>query len=368
MRVVNAFEARVLRLVYAMFGKLPPLSLRLFARPGGRPPAVAGSPVRFGREALHLLKQALSKGMARYLAQRGGWRVASHLRGDGTARGRLWDRTPPEQLGLRFTGQTLSFLAWLASESSDPPWRSTAELSLGDRLVLFRAAETFLPGIASSDWNYSPPGWVRELAAEPAFAGHALLQLMHPNLRVSAGIAAAPDWDVWFDDPGAAILEVFQCPLADRWLFLERAKMRSRNTDFLCRAGTAQELVLSTLAGAIDRRGRYDLGRFLLIAAGELLEDSSRVAAWAQSLRVRKLRLMERAKLYNASLALVRHLLRAERWHQASRNVGYFDEGYAAAQLSQQDWEATGAALAVRRARALLEPLHVARGAVGEDP
>src|SRR5437868_5323801 len=55
------------------------------------------------RPAVELVKDALGKGCVLLLTKLGGWRRERHLRGEEVREGRLWQRTPPQQLGLTFT-------------------------------------------------------------------------------------------------------------------------------------------------------------------------------------------------------------------------------------------------------------------------
>ncbi len=50
----------------------------------------------------------------------------------------------------------------------------------------------------------------------------------------------------------------------------------------------------------------------------------------------------ERVEAQRAALAFLRSLGRLQAWERQARNVGYFDEGYAASQLWKSEWEAHG--------------------------
>jgi FtsH ternary system domain X6 len=59
-------------------------------------------------------------------------------------------------------------------------------------------------------------------------------------------------------------------------------------------------------------------------------------------------------------MALVRHASALQKWDAQARTIGYFDEGYAAAQLWKSDWEAAHGAEICQHADAILreiEPL-----------
>src|ERR1700677_4911044 len=62
------------------------------------------------RQCVALVQDALAKGCTRLLATGGGWRRQRYLRGNRIADGRLWQRTPPAELGLHFSRHTLEML------------------------------------------------------------------------------------------------------------------------------------------------------------------------------------------------------------------------------------------------------------------
>src|SRR5262249_49877933 len=77
------------------------------------------------------------------VAGAGGWRRGRSLRGDQRVDGRLWDRTPPRELGLRFAARSLDFLMWVTAVKPTDPKNDWApapeELAVGDWLLLFFA-------------------------------------------------------------------------------------------------------------------------------------------------------------------------------------------------------------------------------------
>src|SRR6187431_3536431 len=104
-----------------MLGELPP----------------APPPQRLSASAAALIRQRLAAGCTSYLAH-GGWRNERFLRGEAPVAGRLWERHPTSQLGLRFSGATLEFLTRLAFGDSPAPTGSL-QLTTGDRFVMFLA-------------------------------------------------------------------------------------------------------------------------------------------------------------------------------------------------------------------------------------
>ena len=63
---------------------------------------------------------------------------------------------------------------------------------------------------------------------------------------------------------------------------------------------------------------------------------------------------------HQATFVLLHFLERVNGWSRRAQAVGYFDEGYAAAQLWKSDWERLGGGELCNRAAALvraIEPL-----------
>src|SRR5437868_3713014 len=141
MNVVSRFEEELLRTLYFFVRRLPLEQARpLFA---GR--LVRERPKCLSRAAVALVQDALAKGCVELLARAGGWKRERFLRGDRPVEGRLWERTPPRQLGLTFSGHTLAFLVWVASVRPGDKQAWTApeeELTIGDRVLLYYAYDT----------------------------------------------------------------------------------------------------------------------------------------------------------------------------------------------------------------------------------
>src|SRR5262249_34921919 len=111
MQSVSRFEANLLKLLYFFLGREP--------AEGALPPVEKPLPEPdcLNRPAVRLVQDALAKGCVALAARRGGWRRERHLRGDGVVEGRLWERTPPRELGLRFTRHSLAFLVWVTAHA-----------------------------------------------------------------------------------------------------------------------------------------------------------------------------------------------------------------------------------------------------------
>jgi hypothetical protein len=121
--------------------------------------------------------------------------------------------------------------------------------------------------------------------------------------------------------------------------------------------GAAQERVLNAFLDAVEKAGRLDLARFLLRAAARLLGPYANTGMWVGGLPSAGPRLADRAATYQAALAFVRRLDRLQSWERRARTVGYFDEGYAAAQLWKADWERHDGDALCERARGLVRQL-----------
>src|ERR1700704_6037369 len=119
MQNVSRFEANLLRLLYYFLRREPAeRALPLVEARVPPPPCLS-------RPAVRLVQDALAKGCPFLLAQRGGWRTERHLRDEHVVAGRLWERTRPEDLGLKFSRHSLAFLIWITSArpgDKDPNW------------------------------------------------------------------------------------------------------------------------------------------------------------------------------------------------------------------------------------------------------
>ena len=75
-------------------------------------------PVCLSRTCVRIIQDSLAKGCVRLLAQGGGWKRQRFLRGNEIADGRLWQRSLPPDLGLRFSRNTLDLLLWFTAEDA----------------------------------------------------------------------------------------------------------------------------------------------------------------------------------------------------------------------------------------------------------
>jgi hypothetical protein len=120
--------------------------------------------------------------------------------------------------------------------------------------------------------------------------------------------------------------------------------------------------VLDAWLSSLEAAGRRDLARFLLATVRGLLGTSGAERTWVRPDVLKELRLAERTRTQRAALSLLSTLERLQGWERVARGVGYFDEGYAAAQLWKAEWEAQGGEALCERGRAIrreLDPLRL---------
>jgi len=343
MKLVSRFESQLLRILQCFLRQVPLEQARPLL--AGRWPA----PPCLGQDALDLVQDHLAKGCTLLLARAGGWRRERFQRGDGVSEGRLWERTPPSELGLVFSRHTLRFLLWITANNpgdDKPKWTVPEdELTPGDWLLCYFAFG------AVSDSEFA-----RHLRGLPGFANNPLCLLAYPELVAGDGQTPAA-YDVWMSGPGAFILEALQPELGQLWLQGERAKGSLIDWEVLRTQSRSREQVLEAFLTAVERAGRLDLARFLLHTAAQLLTPAATARQWVHATAGVGTRLADRADTYRSALALVGRVERFQRWEQQARGVGYFDEGYAAGQLLKQDWERLGGDELAGQARRILREL-----------
>jgi hypothetical protein len=269
--------------------------------------------------------------------------------------GRLWQRTPPRELGLRFSLHSLRFLMWITAVKPDdekPRWLPPEQdLTCADLLLFYFAYQ------ALRETEHGPA-----LHNRVPFSRHGLCRLAFARDYMDLAANTSPDFVPWTSGLGACILEVMQRELAVRWIQLERGKGQIEDWRAMQALGRAQEQLLASFFEAIEASGRRDLARFLLEAAAGLLGQDARAGQWMGKLSTAGPRLADRTETYQAATVFLRHLHRLRDWALEARNVGYLDEGYAASQLWKADWEHWQGDRLHDRAQAIireLEPFHV---------
>jgi hypothetical protein len=349
MKAVSRFEANLLRILHFFLRRVPAEQALPLVAVGLKAPACLGRP------AVALVQDALAKGTALLLARAGGWRRERHLRGEAVVAGRLWERTPPRELGLDFSGETLDFLIWVTAVDPKKPkefvWKpELSKLTLGDQALLFFAYAALREENAHRD--------LLDLAARPAFVRHGLCRLAFPEDFAGARNDEPPDFAPWTAGAASCMLEALQPELRDRWVQVERGKEDVSDHGRMRLLGRSQELVLGAYHKAVEEAGRLDLARFLLEAASHVLPAGASAQTWVGGLQAPAgTRLADRTETYRAATAFLRSLERLAAWAARARRTGYFDEGYAAGQLWLADWERCDGDVRLARARDIIRHL-----------
>jgi hypothetical protein len=353
MQTVSRFEANLLRLLYYFLQREPiERALPLVENRCQAPPCLS-------RTAVKLVQDALAKGCTFLLSRDGGWRDERHLRGERVIGGRLWDRTPPHDLGLEFSGHSLEFLVWITAArpgDKEPKWQpAEKELSPGDRILLYYAHQ----GLRESGEGLGAP----ELRKRSPFVQHGLCWLAYPEDFTAAPASVVPNFEPWTTGVGACMLEALQPVLVARWIQVEGNKERIASAQNMLALGQAQARVLTAFLDAAEKAGRLDLARFLLRAGAVIVSPYAHAGMWTGALQTTGLRLADRAALYQAALAFLHQLPRFERWAQWARATSYFDEGYQGAQLFLADWEQYQGHQLNQRAQAIIQQMDPLRQA-----
>ncbi len=354
-RVISRFEANLLEILRFFLRRVPQeRASRRVLDPCPIPPCLS-------RAAVELVEDSLAKGCISLLARSGGWKGGwpreRYLRGGRVAEGRLWQRTDPAELGLKFSRHTLDFLIWVTAENLEDRdkklrwWTTTGRtLTAGDQLLLYYAYGG-LREVMPRD---------TDLGAKPLFAGHALCRLGYPTDFAGAPAEAALAFDPWVSEPGAYILEALQGELAEHWQSAEDQKGKGVSWQHMQAVGRTQGQAVSAFLDAIDAAGRRDLARFLLAALAKLLPEGVTAERWLGGLKHRGTTLAERTETGRMALVALRQLGRLRQWAQEARGVAFFEENYAASQLYKADWEHWQGEALHARAEAVLrevEPL-----------
>ena len=333
-----------MRLLYYFLGREPAESALALVAERCAPPACLSRP------AMRLVQDALAKGCTWLLARRGGWRVERHLRGDRVVTGRLWQRTPPADLGLTFSRHSLEFLIWITSArpgDKEPHWRPAEdELTPGDLLLLFFAHQGLRDSAASLG--------AADLRQRPPFVRHGLCWLAYPEDFTAAPEEFTPNFAPWTNGVGATMLEALQPELTSRWIEIESGKGSIVEWQRMRGLGRSQERVLTAFLDAVETAGRLDLARFLLRAAHQLLAEHANAAMWVEAMTNAGPRVAERAITYRSAVMFLHQLPRLQSWERRARSVGYFDDGYQAAQLWKADWEQYDGDVLNDRARTII--------------
>lgn len=319
---VTRFEADLLSILQGFLGRFPRSQLLvLLSRKQSPPPCLS-------KTCIALVEDTLAKG-ATLLVARDAWQEETYLREDRAVTGRLWERTTPGELGLTFSRQSLSFLIWATANDvgqRGDAWSFHLPLELGDRWLLVTAFGALYNSRLSPLWAERHP-----------WRGDAFCRLLYATDFDSMSTRPL-DFAPWLTPAGCAVLEASQAYLAARWCAMEQDKARLPNAHQLRAAAASQTQVLEAFLDAIDLANRRDLARFLLVAGERLLLSDMHQAAPAHASQ-RELRLADRQQALRDMQVVPQHFSRLTSWQAESRRIGYFDEGYQAAQLWKRDWE-----------------------------
>lgn len=344
MRTVNRFESNLLHILRCFMGQNEvDAILPILVKPLPRPRCLS-------RSSIELVQQSLSSGTVMLLTRAGAWAQASHLRSGEISQGSLWRRSKPEELGLTFSPASLEFLIWLTATDSHKQLPGFVQhpnrLTVGDQFLLYRAVLTLRDTTLVNPWFASP--LVRE---------NALIGLTLPQYFAETRNQPKPNFDDWMTDSAVTVLEAMQDELARAWLRLERNKWNISSRELMQHLGSAQEKVLASFFDAIERHNRRDLCRFVLEAVTSLMRNEPNREQWIHSLDTTGLRLSERTKVYRSASSFLRATKRLSRWNDESRQVGFFDEGYAESQIWKSMWESLESERAITHANQVLQRL-----------
>jgi hypothetical protein len=326
---VSRFEANLLRILRFFLKQVPAeQALRLVHDRFERPKCLSA-------DAVYLVKDSLSKGCVLYLVRAGGWKRDRFLREGEPRFGRLWERSPVEKLTLSFSKHSLDFLMWVTAnrlKEERPVWTTDEKnQTVADRLLFFLAYEAVRTDADAS----------AALRSSPAFGGNALVWLAHPNDFAGELEAAVPSFDVWLTEPGSLVLEALQPVLENRWLEIERTKGQVGNWADLNQQGRMQGRVIEAFTEAVNRAGRRDLVRFLLVVMSRVLATPDMAPTfWTGGLQGSgPPRLADRLETQRNALAVLRTAERFRNWEREARRSGYLDEDYAASKFWLGEWE-----------------------------
>jgi FtsH ternary system domain X6 len=353
---VSRFEANLLRILRSFFQQAPVEEAAKLVR------EVLNRPKCLSPAAVHLVRDTLSKGCVLFLVRAGGWKKERFLRQGEPKSGRLWERGPVGELGLRFSRHTLDFLIWLTANrpyDTKPIWQApTAELTVADRLILFLAYESLReePDIAGA------------LQSSPSFAESALCRIFYPGDFLGVESARPVAFADWFSGTGSLILESLQSLLETRWLEIERGKGQLGDWERMRKQGEAEMNVLGQFLDAAEHAKRQDLARFLLGVLSKVLATPDMTATfWTGGLQGNgPPRLAERLATQQSALALLRSSERFRRWERQARTSGYLDDDYAAAKFWLGEWERLNGAQTTMRADQIVQTLEPLRAPTSE--
>ena len=375
-RTVTRFESNLLRILHSLLTQTDQnRAIRLLERADRWPESLH-------RDSVELIQDSLAKGTVAWLVHQGAWKQQRHLRGEESAQGSLWQRTPPQELGLRFSPASIDFLIWLTATNvldsryvwspgeprtpkqgkkrkvdsktkrADPTEPSglpgePIELTTGDEFLLYLAVR-FLRGTPVLDH------WL----ASEVMMRHPLIALAMPDQFARVGVMPEVNFEGWMTGARSLIIEALQEELAQAWIVMEKGKSEIRSMGEMNRLGEVQHVVLSSMMEACQQHERRDLCRFILEAMTEVAKPNRSRKDWIGALETKGKRLAERTAAYDHASAFLRAHIPLRQWQKQSAGVSFFDEGYAASQLWKNTWEECKAEASVDEAKRIIAVMH----------
>jgi hypothetical protein len=138
---------------------------------------------------------------------------------------------------------------------------------------------------------------------------------------------------------------------------MEQGKRQVSTAERMSHLGQLQQQCLEALTNAAEQSGRRDLCRFLLMALAELVTEATDARNWIDGLNLGNMRLIDRGPIYARASTFLAFARQLRKWSESCAAIGYFDEGYPAAQLWLADWERYDGERATQRALALVKNL-----------
>lgn len=331
MIAVSPFEAALLRILSSLLGASPPgLAVPLLADRLPAPPGLSSA-------AMGLVQEHLAKGCASFLVRSGGWRRERFVAGNRIVEGRLWERTTPEALALRFSSNTIKLLIALTAHAPKDfgrRWKPMkATLTVGDRLVVFIAGRS----MTGSEVGASMRALVNQIDAG-LYCLAFPLHLGFPRTRVD-GLHSDLNFGRWLTPSGVILLECLQDQLARSWFAMEVGKAAIVKPRCMSEFASFQDRVLRSYLRAIDAAGRRDLARFLLVVGRKLFGQSDGVEAWTAALPAVQGSLRERHQARREAATLATVLTDLGVWQRQAQGIGFTDDNYEVGQLCKQLWE-----------------------------
>ena len=343
---VSRFEYNLLRILRFVLGHMPAdQAINLVYAKLPAPPCLS-------RVCVRIAQDTLAKATVLHLAKAGGWRRERFLADGQPTEGRVWERLPLELRKLRFGPSPLAFLMWLTAEKptdTTDRWDAHGGLTPADELFFLMAY----------DQLKSEPEVAQAVADKRCFRNNPLVRLAYAGDFATTQAPLVPDFNGCFSGVRSAILECLQPVLAWRWIRSERAKGQIGDWRRMRQQGTAELETLRAFLKAADEARRPDLARFILAANATLLAPPELgIGFWTGGLQGQGPgRLADRIETQRAALAFPRQLETLQSWERQARNVGYYEEGYAASQLWKADWEQAHGDTVAAKARGLVEGL-----------